>query len=44
MTSRRLVITWLAFAMPVLVLAAVLWHGPGTALAQQKFVWKVQSA
>jgi TRAP-type mannitol/chloroaromatic compound transport system substrate-binding protein len=42
--TRSLVITWLAFAMPLLVLAAVLWHGPGAATAQQRFVWKVQSA
>ena len=44
MKPRVIVLTWLAFALPVLVLAAVLWHGPGTALAQQKFVWKVQTA
>jgi TRAP-type mannitol/chloroaromatic compound transport system substrate-binding protein len=43
-SSRRLLLAWLAFAVPVLVLAAVLWHGPGTAIAQQRFVWKVQSA
>jgi len=42
--TRSIVITWIAFAVPVLVLAAVLWHGPGAASAQQKFVWKVQSA
>jgi TRAP-type mannitol/chloroaromatic compound transport system substrate-binding protein len=42
--TRALVITWLAFALPVLVLAAVLWRGPGSAAAQQKIVWKVQSA
>jgi TRAP-type mannitol/chloroaromatic compound transport system substrate-binding protein len=42
--SRTLLIIWIAFALPVLVLAAVLWHGPRTASAQQKFVWKVQSA
>lgn len=42
--TRALVITWIAFALPVLVLAAVLWRGPGTAAAQQKIVWKVQSA
>jgi TRAP-type mannitol/chloroaromatic compound transport system substrate-binding protein len=42
--TRALVLTWLAFALPVLVLAAVLWHGPGAATAQQKIVWKVQSA
>jgi TRAP-type mannitol/chloroaromatic compound transport system substrate-binding protein len=41
-----LVITWIAFALPVLILAAVLWRGrgPGPAVAQQRFVWKVQSA
>jgi TRAP-type mannitol/chloroaromatic compound transport system substrate-binding protein len=42
--TKTLVVTWLAFALPVLVLAAVLWHGPGPATAQQRFVWKVQSA
>ena len=42
--TRSIVLTWIAFALPVLVLAAVLWHGPGAASAQQKFVWKVQSA
>ena len=43
--TRALVIVWIAFALPVLILAAVLWHGPGSAVAQpQKFVWKVQSA
>ena len=42
--TRALVITWIAFALPVLILAAVLWHGPGTATAQQPIVWKVQSA
>jgi TRAP-type mannitol/chloroaromatic compound transport system substrate-binding protein len=42
--TRALVITWIAFALPVLILAAVLWHGPGMATAQQPIVWKVQSA
>jgi len=42
--TRRVLVTWLAFALPVLILAAVLWHGPRAATAQQKFVWKVQSA
>jgi TRAP-type mannitol/chloroaromatic compound transport system substrate-binding protein len=42
--TRTLVVTWIAFALPVLILAAVLWHGPGSANAQQRFVWKVQSA
>jgi TRAP-type mannitol/chloroaromatic compound transport system substrate-binding protein len=42
--KRTVVIAWIAFALPVLVLAAVLWSGPGSAVAQQKFVWKVQSA
>jgi TRAP-type mannitol/chloroaromatic compound transport system substrate-binding protein len=42
---RMTVIAWVAFALPVLILAAVLWRGPGSAGAQpQKFVWKVQSA
>ena len=43
-STRAVVITWIAFALPVLVLAAVLWHGPHSAAAQQRFVWKVQSA
>jgi TRAP-type mannitol/chloroaromatic compound transport system substrate-binding protein len=42
--TRTLIVAWIAFALPVLVLAAVLWRGPGSAAAQQKFVWKVQSA
>jgi len=42
--SRSIVITWIAFALPVLLLAAVLWRGPAPAVAQQKFVWKMQSA
>jgi TRAP-type mannitol/chloroaromatic compound transport system substrate-binding protein len=42
--TRRVLVTWLAFALPVLILSAVLWHGPGSATAQQRFVWKVQSA
>ena len=45
MKPRTIVIAWIAFALPVLILAAVLWRGPGMADAQQqKFVWKVQSA
>ena len=44
MKPRTIVVAWIAFALPVLVLAAVLWNGPGSASAQQKFVWKVQSA
>src|SRR5262245_39497793 len=44
MKSKRLVLTWLAFALPVLILAAAIWRGPGDAAAQQKFVCKVQSA
>jgi TRAP-type mannitol/chloroaromatic compound transport system substrate-binding protein len=44
MKTRAIVITWIAFALPVLILAAVLWRGPGSADAQQRFVWKVQSA
>jgi TRAP-type mannitol/chloroaromatic compound transport system substrate-binding protein len=43
-STRSLLLTWIAFALPVLVLAAVLWRGPGSAAAQQRFVWKVQSA
>ncbi len=42
--TRTLFITWIAFALPVLILAAVLWRGPGAASAQQRFTWKVQSA
>jgi len=42
--TRTVLVTWIAFALPVLILAAVLWHGPGAASAQQRFVWKVQSA
>jgi TRAP-type mannitol/chloroaromatic compound transport system substrate-binding protein len=42
--TRPVVIAWIAFALPVLILAAVLWHGPGSATAQQRFTWKVQSA
>jgi TRAP-type mannitol/chloroaromatic compound transport system substrate-binding protein len=44
MKPRAIVLTWLAFALPVLILAGVLWHGPGSASAQQRFVWKAQSA
>lgn len=44
MKTRNIVISWIAFALPVLILAAILWHGPGTATAQQKIVWKVQTA
>jgi TRAP-type mannitol/chloroaromatic compound transport system substrate-binding protein len=44
MRPRTIVAIWIAFALPVLVLAGVLWHGPGSASAQQKIVWKVQSA
>ncbi len=43
MKTRRLALTWIAFALPVLILAAAIWRGPGDAAAQQKFVWKVQS-
>lgn len=42
--TRALVIAWIAFALPVLILAAVVWRGPGDAAAQQKIVWKMQSA
>src|SRR4029453_13456137 len=42
--TRTLMLVWIAFALPVLILAAVLWRGPGTASAQPRFVWKVQSA
>jgi TRAP-type mannitol/chloroaromatic compound transport system substrate-binding protein len=44
MKPRTIVLAWIAFAFPVLLLAAVLWRGPGAAVAQQRFVWKVQSA
>ena len=44
MRPRTIVLLWIAFAFPVLLLAAVLWKGPGPAVAQQRFVWKVQSA
>jgi TRAP-type mannitol/chloroaromatic compound transport system substrate-binding protein len=44
MNRRTIVLLWIAFAFPVLLLAAVLWRGPGSAVAQQRFVWKVQSA
>jgi TRAP-type mannitol/chloroaromatic compound transport system substrate-binding protein len=44
MKLRRIALTWIAFALPILILAAVLWRGPGAAAAQQRFVWKVQSA
>jgi TRAP-type mannitol/chloroaromatic compound transport system substrate-binding protein len=44
MKPRTIALLWIAFAFPVLLLAAVLWHGPGSAVAQQRFVWKVQSA
>jgi TRAP-type mannitol/chloroaromatic compound transport system substrate-binding protein len=44
MRPRTIVLAWIAFAFPVLLLAAVLWRGPGPAVAQQRFVWKVQSA
>jgi TRAP-type mannitol/chloroaromatic compound transport system substrate-binding protein len=39
-----MVIAWIAFSLPLLILAAVLWHGPSSAVAQQKIVWKVQTA
>ncbi|HXH84721.1 MAG TPA: TRAP transporter substrate-binding protein [Candidatus Tectomicrobia bacterium] len=42
--TKRSVLVWLAFAMPVLVLAAAVWREPTPAAAQQRFVWKVQSA
>jgi TRAP-type mannitol/chloroaromatic compound transport system substrate-binding protein len=44
MKPRTIVIAWIAFALPVLILAAALWHGPSPATAQPRFVWKVQSA
>jgi TRAP-type mannitol/chloroaromatic compound transport system substrate-binding protein len=44
MKPRTLALAWIAFSLPLLVLAAVLWHGPSSAVAQQKIVWKVQSA
>ena len=43
MKPNKLIIAWIAFALPLLILAAVLWRGPGDAAAQQKIVWKVQS-
>jgi TRAP-type mannitol/chloroaromatic compound transport system substrate-binding protein len=44
MRAKTIAIVWIAFALPVLILAAVLWRGPGSADAQQRIVWKVQSA
>lgn len=44
MKTKPLVLAWIAFALPVLVLAAVLSRGPDPAAAQPRFVWKVQSA
>jgi hypothetical protein len=44
MKTRAIVITWIAFALPILILAALLWRGPSFADAQQRFVWKVQSS
>ena len=44
MKPRTIVIAWIAFALPLLILAGVLWHGPSSAVAQQKIVWKVQTA
>jgi TRAP-type mannitol/chloroaromatic compound transport system substrate-binding protein len=42
--TRAVVIAWIGFAFPALVLSAVLWRGPGSAVAQPPFVWKVQTA
>jgi TRAP-type mannitol/chloroaromatic compound transport system substrate-binding protein len=43
--TRRLVSVWIAFALPLLILAAALWRGPAAVDAQpQRVVWKVQSA
>jgi hypothetical protein len=39
MRPKNVVIAWIAFALPVMILAAVLWRGPGDAAAQQKIVW-----
>ena len=44
MKPRTIVLAWIAFSLPLLILAAVLWHGPSSAVAQQKIVWKVQTA
>ena len=40
MKLRNVAIAWVAFALPVLILAAVFWRGPGDAAAQQRVVWK----
>ena len=42
MRHRTLVIAWLAFALPVLILAAGLWRGTGDAAAQKSFAELVQ--
>ncbi|MGH7331404.1 MAG: TRAP transporter substrate-binding protein [Candidatus Rokuibacteriota bacterium] len=44
MKPRTLALAWIAFSLPLFILAAVLWHGPSSAVAQQTIVWKVQSA
>ena len=44
MKPRTLALAWIAFSLPLLALAAVLWHGPSSAVAQQRIVWKVQTA
>jgi TRAP-type mannitol/chloroaromatic compound transport system substrate-binding protein len=44
MKPRTIALAWIAFSLPLLILAAVLWHGPSSAVAQQKIVWKVQTA
>lgn len=44
MKPRTIALAWIAFTLPLLILAAVLWHGPSSAVAQQKIVWKVQTA
>ena len=33
MKPRTMVIAWIAFSLPLLILAAVLWHGPSSAVA-----------
>jgi TRAP-type mannitol/chloroaromatic compound transport system substrate-binding protein len=42
--SKRFLATWFVVSLPLLAIAALTWRGPDPASAQQKFVWKVQSA
>ena len=42
--SRRFLAIWFTLSLPLLLIAALTWRGPDPALAQQKFVWRVQSA